>query len=108
MVNEAREVLCQERFPASIIYVLIVSPSPAVPSTFMPLPSRNISAGRPVVPGTALLPLSFLPSSEKEQYAIFLALMVPPFMVMQQILLQGSPQRRLSNQEKLCQTFLFD
>ena len=33
---------------------------------FMPLPSRNISAGRPVVPGTALLPLSFLPSSEKE------------------------------------------
>jgi len=28
--------------------------------------ARSISAGRPVVPGTALLPLSFLPSSEKE------------------------------------------
>src|SRR5215468_7063777 len=33
MINEAREVLCQWRFPASLIYVLIVSPSP-VPSTF--------------------------------------------------------------------------
>jgi len=44
----------------------LVSPSPAVLPTFMPLPSRNTSAGRPVVPGTALLPLSFLPSSEKE------------------------------------------
>ena len=32
----------------------------------MPLPSRNASAGRPVVLDTALLPLSFLPSSEKE------------------------------------------
>src|SRR6516225_4895107 len=33
---------------------------------FMPLPPRNTSAGRPVVLDTALLPLSFLPSSEKE------------------------------------------
>ena len=33
MINEAREVLCQGRFPASLIDVLIVSPSP-VPSTF--------------------------------------------------------------------------
>jgi len=32
---------------------------------FMPLPSRNISAGRPVVLDTALLPLPFLPWSEK-------------------------------------------
>src|SRR6516162_9931961 len=38
---------------------------------FMPLPSRNISAGRPVVLGTALLPLSFLPSSEKETICDF-------------------------------------
>jgi len=30
---------------------------------------------------------------KRKQYAIFLALMVPLFMVMQQILLQGSPQR---------------
>ena len=34
MINEARELLCQGRFPASLIYVLIVSTSPAVPSTF--------------------------------------------------------------------------
>jgi hypothetical protein len=74
------------------------------------LPSRNTSAGRPVVPGTAQPPLSFLPSSEKETICdvIFLPLMVPLFMVMQQILLQGSLQRRLSNQDELCQAFLFD
>src|SRR5215467_10889347 len=66
MINQAREVFCQGRFPASLIYVLIVSPSPAVPSTFMPLPSRNTSAGRPVVLDTALLPGSFLPPSAKE------------------------------------------
>ena len=46
-------------------------PSPAVPSTFMQLASRNTSAGRPVVPGTELLPLSFLPSSEKETICDF-------------------------------------
>ena len=72
MLYEAREVLCQGRFAASLIYALIVSPSPAVPSTFMQLASRHISAGRPVVPGTALLPLSFLPSSEKETICDFL------------------------------------
>src|SRR5438876_10219025 len=32
----------------------------------MPLPSRNTSAGRPVVLDTALLPCSFLPPSAKE------------------------------------------
>ena len=37
----------------------------------MPLPSRNISASRPVVPGTALLPLLFLPWSEKETICDF-------------------------------------
>src|SRR5215468_4010348 len=66
MINQARGVLCQGRFPASLQYVFIVSPSPAVPSTFMPLPSRNTSAGRPVVPDTALLPCSSLPPSAKE------------------------------------------
>src|SRR6266699_425231 len=58
--NQAREVSRQGSFPAS--FFLIVSPSPAVPSTFMPLPSRNTSAGRPVVLDTPLLPCSFLPS----------------------------------------------
>src|SRR5215472_4852020 len=74
MINQAREAFCQGRFPASLIYVLIVSPSPAVSSvssTFMPLPSRNTSAGRPVVPGIALLPLSFLLSSAKETICDF-------------------------------------
>ena len=66
MINQAREVFCQGRLPASLIYVLVVSPWPAVPSTFMPLPFRNTSAGRPVVLDTALLPCSFLPPSAKE------------------------------------------
>src|SRR6266436_1510906 len=64
MINQAREVFCQSRFPVSLIYV--VSPSPAVPSTFMPLPSRGTSAGRPVVLDTALLPCSSLPPAAKE------------------------------------------
>src|SRR6516164_7445855 len=38
MIDQAREVFCQGRFPASLIYALIVSPSPAVPSTLCPLP----------------------------------------------------------------------
>ena len=70
MINQAREVFCQGRFPAS--FVLIVSPSPAVPSTVMPLPSRNTSAGRPVVLDTALLPCSFLPPSAKETRSDYL------------------------------------
>jgi len=71
VINQAREVFCQGRFPASLIYVLIVSPSTAVPPTFMPLPSRNTSAGRPVVLDTALLPRPFLPPSEKETICDF-------------------------------------
>jgi hypothetical protein len=46
--------------------MLIVSPSAAVPSTFMPLPFRNTLAGRPVVLDTALLPASVLPLSAEE------------------------------------------
>jgi hypothetical protein len=37
----------------------------------MPLPFGNTSAGRPIVPDTALLPLSLLPSSEKETICDF-------------------------------------
>src|SRR5882762_1462885 len=66
MINQAREVFCQRRFPASLIYVLIVSSPPAVPSTLMPLPSRSTSAGLPVVLDTALLPCSPLPLAAKE------------------------------------------
>src|SRR5712664_2379545 len=66
MINQAREVSCQGRFPASLIYVLIVSPWPAVPSTFMPLPSRSTSAGPLVFLDTALLLCSSLPPAAKE------------------------------------------
>src|SRR5258708_1732131 len=64
MINQTREVFCQGRFPVSLIYV--VSPWPAVPSTFMPLPSRSTSAGPPVVLDTSLLPCSSLPPTAKE------------------------------------------
>ena len=57
--------------PASLIYVRTVSPSPAAPSTLMPLPFGNTSAGRPIVPDTAPLPLSLLPPSEKETICDF-------------------------------------
>jgi hypothetical protein len=49
MLNQAREGFCQGRFPSSLIYVLIVSPWPAVPSTLMPLPSRTALLWKPTV-----------------------------------------------------------
>src|SRR5207248_9852940 len=66
MISQAREVFCQRRFPASLIYVLIVSPPPAGPSILMPLPSRSTSAGLPVVLDILLLPCSPLPLGAKE------------------------------------------
>src|SRR5260221_1549078 len=66
MINQAREVSWQRRFPVSLIIVLIVRPWSAVPSTFMPLPSRSTSAGPPVVRDTAVLPCSSLPPTAKE------------------------------------------
>ena len=48
-----------------ILYICTMCcPLSAVPSILMPLPSRNTSAGRPVVLDTALLPSSFLPAKE--------------------------------------------
>jgi len=43
MINHAREGFCQG------IYVLIVIPWPAVPSTLMPLPSRSALLWNPTV-----------------------------------------------------------
>jgi hypothetical protein len=54
MINQAQEV--SGRFPASLISVLIASPSPAVPSTLMPPPYRSTSAGLPTALDTAHLP----------------------------------------------------
>jgi hypothetical protein len=48
IINQALGGPLSQGFPASLIYVLIVSQSPAIPLTFM-LPSRNTSAGRPAV-----------------------------------------------------------
>src|SRR6267378_7501470 len=66
----------------------------------MPLPSRSTSAGLPVVLDTVLLPCSPLPLGAKEQNPIVFALMVALPVVMFQILLQRSPQRRFSKQDQ--------
>jgi len=96
MINQAREVFCQARFPASLIYALIVSPSPAVPSTLCRLPlvilqqaAQSFSAPhRSRVPSCLRL--------QRKQDAIAFALMVALLVIMYGILLQGSPQRSLS------------
>src|SRR5258706_6952671 len=111
MINQAREVSCQRRFPASLIYVLIASPSPAVPTTFTPLPSRSTSAGPPVVQSFSPPHCSHLPPClrpRRKQDPIVFPLMVALLVVMYDMLLQRSPQRRFSKQDQPRQTFFFD
>jgi hypothetical protein len=52
--------------PVSLVSVLVVSPSPAVPFPLMPLPSRSTSADLPVDLDTALLHCFFLLPAAKE------------------------------------------
>ena len=93
MIDQAREVFCQGRFPASLIYALIVSPSPAVPSPLcrLPLVILQQAAQSFSTPHCSRVPSYLRP--QRKQDAIAFALMVPLFMVMQQILLQGSPPK---------------
>src|SRR5438046_10011763 len=74
----------------------------------MSLPSRNTSAGRPVVLDTALLPCSFSPPPRRKQDPIVFALVVALRVVMYDVLLQRSPQRRFSKQDQPRQTFFLD
>src|SRR6516165_10648722 len=96
MIDQAREVFCQGRFPASLLYALIVSPSPAVPSTLcrLPLVILQQAAQSFSTPHCSRVPSCL--RLQRKQDPIAFALMVPLFMVMQQILLQGSPQRSLA------------
>src|SRR6266404_6091416 len=92
-----------------VIYVLIVSPWPAVPSTFMPLPSRSTSAGPPQsfsTPHCSHVPPCLRP--RREQDPIVFVLMGALLVVMYDILLQRSPQQRFSKQDQPRQTFFFD
>src|SRR6266567_4587267 len=61
MINQTQEVFCQGRF----LRICGREPIARCPVD-SPLPSRNTSAGRPVVLDTALLPCSFLPPPAKE------------------------------------------
>src|SRR3984893_3328130 len=63
MINQAWEIL---PLGQSVRILNICAEEPAVATTFkLPL-SRNTSAGRPVAPDTAPLPLSFLPPFGRE------------------------------------------
>ena len=104
-----RGILCQGRFPASLIYCAHCEPIARCPVDFLcrfPLVIFQQAAQSFPAPNCSLFPSCL--GLKRKQYAISLPLMVPLFMVMQQILLQGSPQRGLSNQDELCQAFLFD
>src|SRR5215469_17937850 len=88
MINEAREVLCQRRFPASLIYGAHCEPIARCPVDFLcrfPLVIFQQAAQSFPAPHCSLFPSCL--HLKRKQYAIFLALMVPLFMVMQQILM---------------------
>src|SRR5437879_4483659 len=70
--------------------------------------ARSTLAGLPGVLDIALLPCSLLPRPRRKQDPIVFALMVALPVVMFQILLQRSPQRRFSKQDQPRQTFFFD
>jgi len=97
MIDQAREVFCQARFPASLIYALIVSPSPAVPSTLcrLPLVILQQAAQSFSTPHCSRVPSCL--RLQRKQDPIAFALMVALLVVMRQILLQGSPQRASPN-----------
>jgi len=108
MINQAREVSCQGRFPASLIYVLTVSPSPAVPSTLcrFPLVVLQQAPQSFSTPHCSHRPPCLRP--RRKQDPIVFALMVALLVVMYDILLQRSPQRRFSKEDQPRQTFFFD
>ena len=92
MLNEAREVLCQGRFPASLIYCAHCEPIARCPVDFLcrfPLVIFQQAAQSFSTPHCSRVPSCL----QRKQDPIAFALMVPLLMVMQQILMQGSPQR---------------
>jgi hypothetical protein len=106
MKSGPREVFCQSRFPVSLIYV--VSPSPAVPSTLcrFPLVVLQQASQSFSTPHCSHLPPWLRPG--RKQDPIVFALMVALLVVMYDISLQRSPQRRFSKQDQPRQTFFFD
>jgi hypothetical protein len=109
MINQAREVFCQRRLPASLIYVLIVT---SCPSTLMPLPSRSTSAGPQSFskPHYSHVPSCLWPRRKQNPIGFALMVTLPAVMFHRvfHILWQRSPQRRFSKQDQPRQTFFFD
>ena len=95
-IKQGREVFCQGRFPASFIYALCAAHCP-LSRRFLcrfPLVILQQAAQSFLTPHCSLFPSCL--RLRRKQYSILFALMVPLFMVMHHILLQGSPQRRLT------------
>jgi hypothetical protein len=108
MIKQAGTSSCDGTFPVSLIYALIVSPAPAVPSTLCRFPlvvlqqtSQSLST-----PPCSFVPSCFRP--RREQDPVVLALVIALLVVMYEILQQCLPQRRFSKQDQPRQTFFFD
>src|ERR1035437_10026261 len=74
----------------------------------MPLPAHSTSADHLVVPCNAQFRVPARPSIRQwEQQPVLLALVIALLVVMGHVLLQGSAQRSLPEQDELRQAFLF-
>ena len=108
-INQAREVLCQGRFPASLnicAYCEPISPLSRRLLCRFPLVILQQAAQSFSTPHCSRVPSRL--RVQRKQDPIAFALMVALFVIMYGILMQGSPQRGLSNQDEHCQAFLFD
>ena len=108
MMNQAGRSSCDGTFPVSLICALIVSPAPAVTSTLCryPLVVLQQTSQSCSTPHCSFVPSCFRP--RRKQDPVVFALAIALLVVMYEILLQCSPQRRFSKQDQPRQTFFFD
>ena len=108
MIDQAGRSSCDETFPVSLICALIVSPSPAVTSALcrFPLVVLQQTSQSFSTPHCPFVPSCFRP--RRKQDPVVFALVIALLVVMCEILLQCSPQRRFSKQDQPRQTFFFD
>ena len=109
MIDQTWEPMPKGGFAASLIYVLIVSPRRPLSLRLLcrfPLVILQQAAQSFSTPHCSPVP-SCLRLRRKQDPVVF-ALMVALLVVMYEILLQRSPQRRFSKQDQPRQTFFFD
>jgi hypothetical protein len=100
MINQAGRSSCDGAFPVSLLYALIVSPVPAVTSTLcrFPLVVLQQTSQSFSTPHSSFVPFCFRP--RRKQDPVVFALVIALLVVMYEILLQCSPQRRFSKQDQ--------